>query len=25
MQFGLEVAILGCSFLKHDQGIFGVK
>jgi hypothetical protein len=25
MQFELEVAVLECSFLKHSQGILGVK
>jgi hypothetical protein len=25
MQFVLEVAVLECSFLKHSQGILGVK
>jgi hypothetical protein len=25
IQFALEVAILECSFLKHIQGILGIK
>lgn len=25
MQFVLEVAVLGCSFLNHCQGISGIK
>jgi hypothetical protein len=25
MQFALEVAVLECSFLNHNQGILGIK
>jgi hypothetical protein len=25
MQFALEVVVLECSFLKHSQGILGIK